>query len=343
MNAVVTGGAGFIGSHVAERLARAGHAVLVLDDLSGGFRENIPEGARFIQRSVTEPLDDVFGRFRPDVVYHLAAYAAEGLSHHIPVFNYTNNVTGTVNVLAAAHRAGAGHFVFTSSIAVYGHADSHAPFSETTAPNPIDPYGIAKLACEQHIKSFFHYFGGPAYTIFRPHNVFGPRQNVADPYRNVVGIFMARALEGRPMPVFGDGTQTRSFSYIDVVAEAIAQAPALPAARNLSLNIGGDEPMSVRDLARSIAVVMGTADNVEFLPPRKEVAHAHCDHTLAQRVFADAYKSEAVDILNGLKRMATHVRTHPVPPATECPSPIELAELLPPSWAARLTMAKTDR
>ncbi|HUF64408.1 MAG TPA: NAD-dependent epimerase/dehydratase family protein, partial [Gemmatimonadaceae bacterium] len=179
MRSIVTGGAGFIGSHVAERLVRAGYDVLVLDDLSGGFRENIPEGARFAQISINEPLDELFMKFKPDVVYHLAAYAAEGLSHHIPVFNYTNNITGTANVLGAAHRAGAKHFVFTSSIAVYGHPSGDAPFTENTIAEPVDPYGIAKLACEQHIRAFEHYFGGPAWTIFRPHNVFGPRQNIA--------------------------------------------------------------------------------------------------------------------------------------------------------------------
>lgn len=314
---------------------RSGADVLVVDDLSGGFRENIPEGARFVQMSILQPLDDLFGRFRPDVVYHLAAYAAEGLSHHIPVFNYTNNVTGTVNVLAAAHRAGAGHFVFTSSIAVYGHSDNGVPFTETTPANPIDPYGIAKLACEQHIKAFEHYFRGPAYTIFRPHNVFGPRQNIADPYRNVVGIFMSRALEGRSMPVFGDGTQTRSFSYIDPIAEAIVSAPNVAAARNAVVNIGGDESLSVRELARRIALIMNVPDAVDLLPPRREVMHAHCDHALAQSMFADVYARHAVDIDTGLQRMATHVRSHPRPRETECPSPIELPDLLPPSWAAR--------
>jgi UDP-glucose 4-epimerase len=343
VRAIVTGGAGFIGSHVVERLTKAGHEVLVIDDLSGGFRDNIPESARFAHASITQPLDEIFLRFKPEVVYHLAAYAAEGLSHHIPVFNYTNNVTGTVNVLAASHRAGARHFVFTSSIAVYGHPASDAPFDESTAPNPVDPYGIAKLACEQHIRSFEHYYGGPAFTIFRPHNVFGPRQNIADPYRNVVGIFMARALEHRPMPIFGDGSQTRSFSYIDVVAEAIVQAPSVAAARGLTINIGGDEPMSVRQLAREIADVMGVDDRVEFLAPRKEVLHAHCDHALALRVFADAYARYSVPIAPGLRRMAEHVRSHPVPEATECPSPIELSELLPPAWAARLTGSPAAR
>jgi UDP-glucose 4-epimerase len=337
MRAIVTGGAGFIGSHVAERLVRSGHEVMVVDDLSGGFRENLPEGARFLQRSVTETLDEPFIAFAPDVVYHLAAYAAEGLSHHIPLFNYENNVTGTANVLAAAHRARARHFVFTSSIAVYGHAPNGEPFSESTAVHPVDPYGIAKLACELHIRSFESYFGGPSYTIFRPHNVFGPRQNIADPYRNVVGIFMARALEGRPMPIFGDGTQTRSFSYIDVVADAIAQAPDVELARNATVNIGGDEPMSVRELARNVARVMNAPDVVEFLPERIEVRHAHCDHSLAHAVFASAYRSNPVNIESGLSRMAAHVRAGRVPPCTECPAPIELADRLPPSWAARLT------
>jgi UDP-glucose 4-epimerase len=338
MKALVTGGAGFIGSHVAERLIRARHTVLVIDDLSGGFRDNVPPGADFVELSINSPdLDAVVQRFAPDVVYHLAAYAAEGLSHHIPLFNYGNNVLGTVNVLNAAHRARASHFVFTSSIAVYGHAESAEPFSESTPANPIDPYGIAKLACEQHIRGFEQYYGGPAYTIFRPHNVFGPRQNVSDPYRNVVGIFMAQALAGRPMTIFGDGAQTRSFSYIDATAEAIARAPGIPAARNSTVNIGGDESMTVLELARAVSGVMQVPERLEFLPERKEVRHAHCDHTLAHAIFPEAHAEHAVDILTGLRRMADHVRARPVPLPTECPSPIELAQQLPPSWGARLT------
>ena len=335
MKSIVTGGAGFIGSHVVERLVRAGHDVLVIDDLSGGFRDNVPEGASFDQRSVNDPLDELFGRWRPDYVYHLAAYAAEGLSHHIPVFNYTNNVIGTANVLGAAHRAGVKHFVFTSSIALYGHSSDGKPFTESTPPDPVDPYGVAKLACELHLRAFQHYYGGPAYTILRPHNVFGPRQNIADPYRNVVGIFMARALEGRPMPVFGDGSQTRSFSYIDVVAEAIVRSPEVAGARNTVINIGGDESLSVRELASRVARVMGVPDKVELLPPRKEVQHAHCDHALARQLFADAYARHAVDVSRGLELMAGFVKARPVPPETECPSPIEIREQLPPSWSSR--------
>jgi UDP-glucose 4-epimerase len=335
MKAIVTGAAGFIGSHVAEKLIRDGHEVLAIDDLSGGFRENVPEGARFEKRSVVDPLDDLFKAFKPEAVYHLAAYAAEGLSHHIPVFNYTNNVVGTVNVAAASYRAGVRHIVFTSSIAAYGHPHSSEPFDEATPCVPCDPYGTAKLACEQHLKAAFDYYGGPAYTIFRPHNVFGPRQNVSDPYRNVVGIFMLKALQGAPMPVFGDGSQTRSFSEVSTVAHCIADAPLVPAARNATINVGGDEAMSVKELAAQISRVMGAPERIDFLPPRKEVMHAHCKHDLARRTFPKAY-ANPVGIAEGLARMADFVRSRPVPPVTECPSPIEISDLLPPSWKARL-------
>lgn len=335
MRVVVTGAAGFIGSHVAELLVANGHAVLGLDDLTGAFRENVPAGIEFEQRDCVRPVDDVFARFRPEVVYHLAAYAAEGLSHHIPVFNYMNNVVAAANVLGATYRCGAKHFVFTSSIAAYGHPEGEGAFNESTPCHPCDPYGVAKLACELHIAAFHHYYGGPDYTVFRPHNVFGPRQNISDPYRNVVGIFMRCALQGQPMPVFGDGTQTRSFSYIDTVAQCIADAPFTPTARNQTYNVGGDEPMAVLDLARHIADVMRVPEQVRFLPPRKEVLHAHCSHDKVRAAFPHAY-ANSTDIVTGLKRMAEYVKCYAVPPATECPSAIEIHDLLPPSWAARL-------
>jgi len=335
MRVLVTGVAGFIGSHVAELLVADGHDVLGVDDLSGGFLENVTQGVLFKQASVTDDLGQMFGDFRPQIVFHLAAYAAEGLSHHIPRFNYENNIVGTVNVLSEAYRIGCEHFVFTSSIAAYGHPTSETPFDETTPCVPCDPYGTAKLACEYHIKSVAEYYGGPAYTIFRPHNVFGTRQNISDPYRNVVGIFMARALHDQPLPIFGDGSQTRSFSHIGAVARAIASAPWVPAAQNETFNIGGDESMSVRELAENVSREFGVTPKLEFMPPRNEVQHAHCNHVLARSVFADAY-TQAVDIRSGLREMAEYVRSHPVPPATECPAPIEISDRLPPSWAKRL-------
>lgn len=342
MKAIITGGAGFIGSHVAAELIAEGHEVLVIDDLSGGFPGNVPAGAALEVVSVNSPLDNLFQKYRPEVVYHLAAYAAEGLSHHIPLFNYENNLLGTVNVLSASYRCGARHFVFTSSIAAYGHADRDCLFTEETPCAPCDPYGVAKLACENHIRAFEQYYGGPAYTIFRPHNVFGPRQNISDPYRNVIGIFLLRAMKKEPLPIFGDGSQSRSFSFISAVARCIAQAPFTAAARNQIFNVGGDEAMSVRELARSVCEVMGTAENISWLPARKEVLHAHCSHEKVRRVFPAAFERET-GIRDGLETTRDYVIANRIPPLTGCPSDIEITDLLPPSWLQLSVSAQSPR
>lgn len=337
MKAIVTGGAGFIGSHVAKSLIESGHQVLVIDDLSGGFDYNLPKGSEFLKASVNDDLNEVFIKYKPDWVYHLAAYAAEGLSHHIPSFNYHNNVLGTVNVLNAAYRSNASHFIFTSSIAAYGHPHGVDSFDESTHCHPCDPYGTAKLACEYHIEAFRAYFDRMDYTIFRPHNVFGPHQNIADPYRNVVGIFMNRVLNKQAMPIFGDGSQTRSFSYIDVVAESIAAAPFTPGARNEIFNIGGDESMTVKELAEIIAEVFEVPLNIEWMPSRKEVVHAHCFHEKARSVFSKQY-ARSTDIRSGINLMAQWVKEKAIPSPTECPAPIEIMDQLPPSWKSRLTL-----
>src|SRR6266446_1780699 len=182
---LVTGGAGFIGSHVAECLVRVGHRVVVLDDLSGGYRENVPSEAFFVEGSILDHalIDSLFQDHKFDHVYHLAAYAAEGLSHFIKRFNYNNNVIGSVNLINAAVNYGAKTFVFTSSIAVYGAGQT--PMTEEMIPIPEDSYGIAKLAIEQELRVCHEMFGLD-YVIFRPHNVYGERQNIGDRSRNVV-------------------------------------------------------------------------------------------------------------------------------------------------------------
>jgi UDP-glucose 4-epimerase len=339
MRIIVTGGAGFIGSHVARALLDEGHRVLVLDDLSGGFEDNIPTEADFERRSVTDHLDALFERFKPEIVYHLAAYAAEGLSHHIPVFNYANVLLGTANVLAAGYRAGITHFVFTSSIAAYGHAQNGLPFCEGDPCIPCDPYGVAKLACENHIRVFHGYYKRPFYTIFRPHNVFGPHQNPSDPYRNVVGIFMKKALAGEPLPIFGDGSQTRSFTYISEVAKCLVEAPFNADARNQIFNIGSDERMSVRYLAEHICRILGVKVQLVFLPARQEVMHAHADHSRVRSVFPKVF-AESPAVVEGLAVMAGYLKSHPIPEVTECPSNIEIMDQLPPSWSARIQMSR---
>ena len=181
---LVTGGAGFIGSHVAHHLIQMNHKVIILDDLSGGFIENIPESCIFIQGSITDVtlVNDLFAQHNLDYVYHLAAYAAEGLSHFIRKFNYENNLIGSINLINAAVNHGIKQFIFTSSIAVYGTQE--LPLTESQKPQPEDPYGIAKYAVEMDLENAHKMFGLD-YIIFRPHNVYGPGQNIGDKYRNV--------------------------------------------------------------------------------------------------------------------------------------------------------------
>jgi UDP-glucose 4-epimerase len=333
MKVLVTGGAGFIGAHVARHLLEAGHDVVVLDDLSGGYEANVPTGAEFVDGSVTDPelVDDLFRAHEFVHVFHLAAYAAEGLSHFIRRFNYTNNVLGSVNVLNAAVRAETvERFVFASSIAVYGPAQ--APMSEDVVPEPEDPYGIAKYAVELDLAAAQRMFGLD-YTIFRPHNVYGELQNLADPYRNVIGIFMNQVMAGKPMTVFGDGLQTRAFTHIDDVAPLIARSIDVPEATNEVFNVGAETPYSVLDLAHAIARAFVAEPEIEFLPARKEVVHAFSDHAKLHRVFGEA---PTVPLEEGLRRMAEWARETGVRDPIRFES-VEVLRNMPPSWTAGLT------
>jgi UDP-glucose 4-epimerase len=325
---LVTGGAGFLGSHVAAALIDRGHEVTVLDDLSGGFRANVPPAARLVQGSIADAslVDAVFAEGGFTHVYHLAAYAAEGLSHFIRRFNYTNNVIGTSNLVNASVNTGVETFVFTSSIAVYGAAPS-LPVTEAMVPLPADPYGIAKYAVELDLRSCHEMFGLD-YIIFRPHNVFGPRQNIGDRYRNVVGIFMNQVLQGLPMTIFGDGTQTRAFSYVDDVAPLIAQSVDVPEARNRVFNIGADDACSLNDLAYLVAAAMDADPQVVHLAARHEVQHIYADHGEARRVFGPR---PPTPLREGLARTAAWVREHGSR-ATRRFEGIEISTKLPDGW-----------
>jgi UDP-glucose 4-epimerase len=325
---LVTGGAGFIGSHVAEHLVRKGHRVVVLDDLSGGFTENVPDGCRFIKGSILDHalVDRLFEEHRFDYVYHLAAYAAEGLSHFIKRFNYNNNVIGSVNLINASVNHGVRRFVFTSSIAVYGAGQS--PMTEEMMPRPEDSYGIAKFAVEQELRASHEMFG-LEYCIFRPHNVYGERQNVGDRYRNVVGIFMNQLLQSEPMTIFGDGEQERAFTHIDDVAPAIADSVDIPAARNEVFNVGADVPFTVNHLARIVAEAMGCDCNIRHLAARNEVKVAFSDHTKADRVFGGHAKTTLED---GIRAMAAWVTKHGARKSGVFEG-IEIEKNLPASWA----------
>ena len=326
--ALVTGAAGFMGRHVAAACQRIGMEVVGLDDLSGGFRANLPDGVRFVEGSVGD--DALVRRLteaeRFDFVYHLAAYAAEGLSHFIRRFNYANNVIGSATLVNAAVRTEVRCFVYTSSIAVYGA--SQLPMTEEVTPRPEDPYGIAKYAVELDLEAAHRMFGLP-YVIFRPHNVYGEYQNVADRYRNVVGIFMRQALRGEPMTVFGDGRQSRAFTYIDDVAPVIAQAPLVPAAHHGVFNVGSEQTASVLDLAREVARAFGIEPRVVHLEPRLEVEHAYCSQVKLRRVFPEL--APPTPLADGVARMAAWVRAAGARPPVDFEG-IEVSKKLPPSW-----------
>jgi UDP-glucose 4-epimerase len=307
MSSLVTGGAGFIGSHVAEELSKIGDDVVVLDDLSGGFPENVVgKQVSLVQGSVNDVglVHRLFQQYRFDHVFHLAAYAAEGLSHFIKRFNYENNLIGSINLINAAVNFRAKVFVFTSSIAVYGR--NQLPMTEDMNPQPEDPYGISKYAVELDLKESKEMFGLD-YIVFRPHNVYGERQNIGDPYRNVIGIFMNQILQGKPMTIFGDGQQTRAFTYIADVAPVIARSVLRKEAFNSTFNIGADKPYSVLDLAHSVARAMGAGPQIQNLPARNEVVHAFSSHERVRAVFSDIIQN--VDLPSGLERMARWVRS----------------------------------
>lgn len=327
MAILVTGAAGFIGSHVAEQLLRRGHEVVGLDDLSGGFTDNVPKGTVFIRGTVldTALLSRLFAEHRITHVFHLAAYAAEGLSHFIRRFNYTNNVVGSMNVLNEAVKAEVRCFVFTSSIAVYGAGQT--PMRESLRPEPDDPYGIAKYAVEMDLQAARRMFGIDS-IVFRPHNVYGERQHIGDRYRNVIGIFMNQLMRGEPMSIFGDGTQTRAFSYIGDVAPLIADAIDVPAALNQTFNVGADESTTVNELAGLVAKAMGKEPRIKHLEARKEVLHAVADHSKVAEVLG--YRAKWT-LERGLKQMAEWaLGVGPREPSRR--ADVEVNRNLPPSW-----------
>lgn len=334
---LVTGVAGFLGSHVADELLKMGHRVVGIDDLSGGFKENVNEQVAFHRISVCDYLSlsvsELVEEYKPDYIFHLAAYAAEGLSHFIKRFNYENNLIGSVNLINAAVNYGCKCFVFTSSIAVYGEAP--CPMLETYPPLPEDSYGIAKAAVERELEISRRMFGLP-YIIFRPHNVYGERQNIGDKYRNVVGIFMNQLLKGEPLTIFGDGEQKRQFTHVSDVAPIIAHSIENKAAYGHTFNLGSDQAFNVKGLAFHVAQAMGIKPKLHHLPARMEVKNAMADHGKLQRYFG-AQKRTSLTI--GLKKMADWVKVHGARQSKEFEN-IEIEKNLPPSWRKECSLSK---
>lgn len=328
-NVLVTGAAGFVGSHVCDHLIQQGHTVIAMDDLSGGFRDNVNEKAFFIEGSITDNalVKEVFNKYEFEYVFHLAAYAAEGLSHFIRRFNYNNNLIGSINLINEAVNSGKVKcFVFTSSIAVYGK--NQLPMTEDLAPLPEDPYGISKYAVELDLKAAHEMFG-LNYIVFRPHNIYGERQNIGDPYRNVVGIFMNQIMQGKKLTIFGDGMQTRAFSHIDDVAPVIAESINNASAYNEVFNIGADTPYTVKELSTIVCESFGVPEMIEYLDSRNEVVHAYSNHEKVHQYFGSLIKN--VSLRDGITRMVTDARMKG-PRKGEKFGNIEVEKNMPEAW-----------
>jgi UDP-glucose 4-epimerase len=283
MKILVTGCAGLIGANYSRHCLNNDHKIIGIDNLSGGYKEFLPTHENFVFYEVDlideAALSDIFIKEKPDIVYHFAAYAAEGLSPFIRNFNYKNNVLCSMNVINECIKHDC-KIVFTSSMAVYG--DQTPPFSEDMIAKPIDPYGIAKNAVEMDIKLAGDQFG-LRHTIIRPHNIIGKYQNIWDKYRNVVGIFIRKAINNQPITIYGDGNQTRAFSDIQYYMSAFDAV-----SDNFdkeTFNIGADKYFSlnyIADIVCSCAKLHDIKTTIEHSEPRHEAKHAYCDHSKAK-------------------------------------------------------------
>ncbi len=294
MKSLITWGAGFLWSHLSEYLFDQWHEIVVVDNLSGWFERNVISGVKLMKLDIcdSDAMAKLFDQYQPDYVFHLAAYAAEWLSHFIRKYNYTNNLIGSVNIINECIKHKVKRLVFTSSMAVYG--TNQVPYTEEMTPCPEDPYGTAKFAVEQDLEHAHRIFG-LNYTIFRPHNIVGTRQHIGDTFRNVVGIFINQVMSGKPMTIFWDWEQTRAFSYVKDIVPYIAESINNEKAIGNTYNIGGEVPYTIKLLATMVQERLG--GTIVNEPPRYEVKHAHSNHDKLYRDFGHLTEQTSFDIV----------------------------------------------
>ena len=277
MKVLITGVAGLLGSRLADWILENKPEVEVwgFDDLSGGYLENVNLKVNFRKINLvtgTHEISHYFKEQKFDYVFHFAAYAAEGLSPFIRTYNYDNNLKATAGLVNECIKHSVKRLVFTSTLAVYGHGEG-GRFDENQVPKPIDPYGVAKYGCEMDIQIAGEQHGLD-WCIIRPHNVYGVKQNIWDKYRNVLGIWMYQHLNGEPMTIFGDGEQTRAFSFIDDSLEPLWNSAVRKEASKQIINLGGIEEISINEASSTLKDVIGTKLGVIHLEARHEVKHS---------------------------------------------------------------------
>lgn len=277
---LITGGAGFIGSHLAQALLAKGYAVRVLDDLSTGKRENL-DLANPALALITGDVADATLVERAMVgcsaVVHLAAVASVQASVDDPVKTHQSNFIGTLNVCEAMRKAGVRRMVFASSAAVYGNNGEGVAVLENTPKAPLTPYASDKLASEYYLE-FYAREHGLEPAIFRFFNIYGPRQDPSSPYSGVISIFAERAQAGRPITVFGDGEQTRDFFYVEDLTDLLVQAIEQPTVVQGAVNVGLDHATSLNALLAALETVVGGLPPVSYRPARAgDIRHSRAN------------------------------------------------------------------
>jgi len=306
MKILITGVAGFMGSHLVDYLVNKGYSVYGLDDMSGGYWRNVNPKSPFVQLDLRDAgqTERTIAELKPEYIYHLAADATEGRSQFLPRECSERNYFAFLNLIVPAIKHGLKKIVVTSSMSVYG--DQEPPFHEGMPAKPVDIYGISKAAMEQATEVLSKIYGFN-YTIVRPHNVYGPRQNIADPYRNVVGIFMNRIMRKEPLYIYGDGEQKRAFTYIDDNIPYFAETMFNSKTNGEILNLGPIEEETINSLARLVQREFGVRSEIVYLPDRPlEVKYAYCTYDKAARLLG--YMT-STSLEEGIHKMAQWAKT----------------------------------
>ena len=331
MKVFISGVAGFLGSHLADKFLAEGNQVIGVDSLIGGYLENVPDGVEFHNRDLTSDnladlMEDV------DLVIHAACTAYEGLSVFSPALIVKNTMQATAELLSVAIQANVKKFVYLSSMARYGAIQT--PYTEDMEPRPQDPYGIAKLASEDLVRNLCDTHGID-WVVLVPHNIIGPRQKYDDPFRNVASIMTNRLLQNKEPIIYGDGTQQRCFSFIDDVVEPLFVACSSDKAIGQVINIGPDEEeITINELAQRLQAIIGTDLEPTYTGGRpQEVKVALCSSDKARELLG--YQT-STDLDNGLTSLVQWISNRG-PRAFDYHLPIEIRnERLPATWANRL-------
>jgi len=310
MKILITGVAGLLGSRLADWiLENTNHDVVGIDDLSGGYRQNINKKVKFYEHNLKDLsfVKSVFLNEKPDIVYHFAAYAAEGLSPFIRKYNYENNLICSVNLITASIEHDVKRFIFASSMSVYGNK-YQPPFSEDLQQYPIDPYGVAKFSVEQDLKIAYDQHG-LEYTIIRPHNFYGKNQNIWDKYRNVLGIWMFQIMNDMQPTIFGDGEQKRAFSYVDDSLVPFWNASQNAQCIDQIINLGGIKEHTINEACEILIKVTGTKLRPLYLEQRHEAKHAWS--TWQKSIDLLDFK-HTIDLEEGLTKMWEWAKIQPM-------------------------------